>query len=95
VNLYLVYQLEIDSGPAPVVLWKERAADFTPVPVGCFFAEDEGAACEQAARHHGHAGVYAAVQAHYRKLDFGAAPFEDVERLKKKAWKQKKEAAKR
>ena len=96
-DLYLVYDLEIDPTPSPVSLWEEKAADFTPRPVGAYFADDPDSACEQAAKHHGQRGIYAAIETSYRKLDFQPRGFGDKERekLEKKARKQKKKAAKR
>jgi hypothetical protein len=97
VQLYLVYDLEIDPTPSPVSLWKERAADFTPSPVGAYFAKNPNAACARAAKHHGRGGVYAAIQAtSYRKLEFAPTRLREGDRkqLEKRARKEKAKAAK-
>jgi hypothetical protein len=96
VNLYLVYDLEIDPTPSPPSLWKETAADFTPAPVGAYFAKDPDSACKKAAKHHGRGGIYAAIQTtSYRKLDFQPGRFRRRERkeLEKRARREKRKAA--
>jgi hypothetical protein len=95
VNLYLVYDLEIDPTPSPSSLWKEAAADFTPAPVGAYFAENPNSACKMAAKHHGRAGIYAAIQAaSYAKLDLTPEALSDDDRqeLEKRARKEKEKA---
>jgi len=92
-ELFLVYEVDTDSwsGGRPASA-KDGQAGLTPIPMGCYFALDTGAACEMAAEQHGRPGLFAAVEATVHNLTFTAGPFtdQDAKKLKKKLKKRKK-----
>jgi hypothetical protein len=95
-SLFVVYELESESQPLGGPDATEQPVEFTPIPRGAYFATDDKTACAMAAKHHGRAGLFAALAATPHKLEFKADPVNDadVAKLTGKIIKARKKAAK-